>query len=238
MVLIAQVAIGDLIFLSFFYLVVRLEYHAMSDLEIFWYRICRNGLRSSKRKCPYRLLPSGGVFGIAWAILYFCYAISFYIVWLFLWYDIAEIDTLTDDHQKQFHMIQACFIILFVSIIANKMWTGLFFRSKQYLVSLLLIVFMFITVVPVIVMFYYLEFYWSASLLVPYALWLGFAFYLNFVFYKEKQYVDSLWNNLVEKNPELTIYNKDKDIPKRYSNLTKKQQPEKSQQSPPYGQQQ
>lgn len=221
MVLIAQVAIGDLIFLSFFYLVVRLEYHAMTDLEIFWYRICRIGL-AQKQKSPYRLLPSGGVFGIAWAILYFCYAISFYIVWLFLWYDISEIDTLTDDHLKQFYMIQACFIILFVSIIANKMWTGLFFRSKQYLVSLILIVFMFITVVPVIVMFYYLEFYWSASLLVPYALWLGFAFYLNFVFLKKKKYVDALWNNLVKNSPELRIFDHDKNIPEKFFTPSKK----------------
>ena len=225
MVLIAQVAIGDLIFLSFFYFVVRLEYHAMSDLEIFWYRVCRIGL-SKRKKAPWRFLPTGGIFGIAWAILYFCYAISFYIVWLFLWYDTAEIDTLTDDHLKQFQMIQACFIILFVSNIANKMWTGTFFRSKQYLAALILIVFMFITVVPVIVMFYYLEFWWSASLLVPYALWLCFAFYLTFVFYKEKPYVDAVWNSLAKNSPELKIFNEDKNIPERFYNVSKKVVPE------------
>jgi tryptophan-rich sensory protein len=214
--LIAEVAIGDILFLSFYYLIVRNEIHSMTDMETFWYRVCRIYFKTQKEgtKHYHAGLPAGGVFGIAWIILYFLYAVAAYIVWLNLWYDTAEVSTLNDEHQKRFLMMQACFIILFVNIFVNKLWTQLFFRSKAYLASLIVIAFIFATIVPVIVMFYYLQFWWSGSLLIPYALWLCYAFYLNWVFYVERKIVTEKWNSLVRNYPELIIYDNDSKIPK------------------------
>ena len=204
--LVAEVAIADIVVLSFFWLIIRLEIYLPSERDTFWYRNCR---------ILFSGLPSGGVFGIVWQALYICFTISAYLVWLDLWYDNSTVATLNDDENKRFVMMQVCLLVLFVNIYVNKAWTLIFFRSKQYLTSLIVIVFLFVTVVPVIVMLFYLKFYWSASLLIPYALWLCYAFYLNWVFHVEKKTVNKIWNNLVAEHDELKIYDDDSKIAKK-----------------------
>ena len=97
--------------------------------------------------------PPSWIFGVVWPILYLLMAISLFIVW----------------------NAKICFPI---QLFFNLIWTTLFFKLRlinMALVNLaLIIVFTFITIQK-----FYLVNKLASYLLVPYFIWLCFAFYLN-----------------------------------------------------------
>jgi translocator protein len=212
-----DIAIGDIIFITFYYFVIHHVVYAMTDLQTFWYRVFRVYLLTKKRD-RVAFLPPGGIFGIAWAVIYFLDAVAIYIVWSRFFYDPSVLGTLAGFQLKRYNLIQACFILFFINIYLNKVWTLVFFQGKSYLISLILIVILFITIVPIIVIFYYLEFYWAASLLIPYPIWLCIAFYLNLMVYQNGDDCTRIWNNIVADDASakesLTIYANAKDFKK------------------------
>lgn len=104
--------------------------------------------------------PPSIVFPIAWNILYLLMSIAFIKV--------------KDDDENLY--------IYYIQLILNALWTPIFFLFKNYFLALVELIILFTLVIYMTFKFYKddkVTFY----LLLPYILWLGFAFYLNlFVF--------------------------------------------------------
>ena len=108
------------------------------------------------------LSPPSWVFGAVWPILYTSMAISAYLIWT---------------HKKCFPF---CYPLVFflIQLGFNLIWTTLFFKNKQP--TLALIDLILIIVFTVITMIKFKKVYPIATyILIPYLLWLCFAFYLN-----------------------------------------------------------
>ena len=118
-----------------------------------WY----NNLKKSK------LNPPSWVFGTVWPILYITLAISFYLL------------------KKNKKCSSWCNPLTFfiIQMFFNLIWTNLFFKFKKIKLALLdlilVIIFTFLTMKES----YNINKY-STYILIPYFIWLLFAFYLNF----------------------------------------------------------
>ena len=117
-----------------------------------WY----NNLNRSK------LSPPSWVFGVVWPILYLLMSVSF----------------LTIQYNKKCYPFCSQLVFFIIQLGFNLIWTTLFFKMKKPLLALidltLTIIFTFIT--------YYQFNTISKSgsyLLLPYMIWICFAFYLN-----------------------------------------------------------
>ena len=115
---------------------------------------------------PY-FLPPAWLFGPVWAVLYFLIFLS-----LFLFLRHGEIKS------KIFPL--ALFVL---QIVLNFLWTPLFFGYKQIGFALV-ICFMLWILIPIIAIGFFKHSKLSAILLVPYFLWVSFALYLNFEFWR------------------------------------------------------
>jgi len=106
--------------------------------------------------------PPSWIFGVVWPILYLLMAISLFIVW----------------NAKICFPYCNAVTYFFIQLFFNLIWTTLFFKLRLIntaLVNLaLIIVFTFITIQK-----FYLVNKLASYLLVPYFIWLCFAFYLN-----------------------------------------------------------
>ena len=110
-----------------------------------------------------KLSPPNYVFGMAWTILYTVLAISFYML-------ISDKKCVGICKPIPFFVIQMIF---------NLMWTTIFFKFRMIRTALactlLIIYFTILTYTEMIKINVA-----AARLLIPYLLWLSFAFYLNF----------------------------------------------------------
>lgn len=108
------------------------------------------------------LSPPSWVFGIVWPILYISMAVAAYLIWT---------------HRKCFPLCPPLVFFL-IQLGFNLIWTTLFFKNKQprmALIDLILII-----VFTIITMIKFKKVYPIATyILIPYFLWLCFAFYLN-----------------------------------------------------------
>ena len=119
-----------------------------------------NSWYKNLNKSPYS--PPNWIFGVVWPILYTMMFISLVIVW----------------NNKKCYPYCESMTYFFIQLGFNLIWTSLFFDYKLPLVALIdllaVILFTFIT---------YKKFVniskFASYLLVPYLLWLCFAFYLN-----------------------------------------------------------
>lgn len=108
------------------------------------------------------LTPPGYVFGLVWPILYLLIAIVGWRIWL----------RRQEDSSKKLMALYALQLFL------NWAWTPVFFGMHAIRIGFVLIV--ALLVVTLLLIYQLLR--WdrpSAWMLVPYALWLGFANYLN-----------------------------------------------------------
>lgn len=108
------------------------------------------------------LVPKSYVFGIIWPILYIIIAISFWKVWI---------------SKKKRKSIAYSFF--FLQLFFNFAWTFCFFYFKNISLALVDIILLDIFLVFTIVNFTKISFF-SGMILVPYAIWVFFATYLNF----------------------------------------------------------
>lgn len=103
-----------------------------------------------------KLAPPGILFPIIWSILYVLMSIS--------------IIRVKDDDKN--------IIIYYVQLVLNAIWPLIFFLFKNYLLALMELIVLFIVVI-------YMSYLYknddkiSFYLLIPYIVWLSFAFYLN-----------------------------------------------------------
>ena len=110
--------------------------------------------------------PPNWVFGPVWTILYILIVCS---IFLYLKTPSKQYPTFT-------------IILLLCHLISNFIWTPLFFRINSLLLSLIDILFLDITLICVLILFWKTS--WIAGmLLIPYLFWVCFATYLNVGFF-------------------------------------------------------
>ena len=113
------------------------------------------------------LAPPDWIFLPVWTVLYFTIAISFYFF--------VREDTV---RKKMLPLILFC-----LQLGLNFLWPYLFFGMKNiplaFLIIMLLLLFLFLTIV-----FFYKISKISAYFLIPYLLWVIFAAYLNFEYWR------------------------------------------------------
>lgn len=182
------IALNLLLFLTFFYFFTYIQKHTPSDRELYWYRLCRYFFINKQSYWIFKIVPNW-LFGVAWFIIYWCSAIAGFLAILNVQ---AHMNT-----QRQKDLFVSAISLLFFNRILNLYWTEFFFKSKQYLFCLILSALMFASVISSIVIFYVIGEEWSASLLIPNAVWLIVAMILNYYFVVDKKEVNDLWNKWV-----------------------------------------
>ncbi len=113
------------------------------------------------------LSPPGVLFPIVWTVLYALMGVSLYFVWN------SEAPT----YEKQ-----AAFIVFGIQLFLNFVWSPIFFNNRQFLLSFVVLVLLWISAIIMTVMFYKIS-KPAGILQIPYILWLTFAGYLNFSVY-------------------------------------------------------
>jgi len=114
----------------------------------------------SLNKSP--LNPPDWTFGVVWTILYILMAISFVLV----------------SNNKKCKGLCKPLGFFIAQLVLNLLWTTIFFRWKQVIISFIVIIAVIIlTIITIILMRKMSPI--GAYLLIPYVLWLCFAGYLN-----------------------------------------------------------
>ena len=113
-----------------------------------------------------KLNPPSWVFGVVWPILYVTMIVSFINIY---------------SHKNCVNFCYPLKIFL-IHLILNLIWTTLFFKYKQILLSLIDLILLDITLIYIIYLFYKIDKF-SSYILLPYLLWILFATYLNIVIY-------------------------------------------------------
>lgn len=108
--------------------------------------------------------PPGWVFAPVWTILYLMMAVAVYLVWL-------QRETTPD--------FQTAFVLFFIQLALNSLWSILFFGLQDPLAALIEIVVLWVALVLTIWNFYKIN-TWAAVLLLPYLIWSTFAAFLNY----------------------------------------------------------
>lgn len=111
------------------------------------------------------LTPPDYVFGIVWTVLYLLIAISLALAWI-------------HSSKKQKSNIAWAYGL---NLVANALWTHLFFGLQQPLVAFIDLLFILGTIVWMMVLAYRID-KRACWLLVPYLLWVSFASILNAAF--------------------------------------------------------
>ena len=110
------------------------------------------------------ITPPNWVFPVAWNILFFLIAVSFYLVIL-------------NKNEKNNKKAVAAFL---VNLVLNALWSFLYFEMHNPLLAFYEIIFLLVSIVFMISMSYKVN-KTSAYLLVPYLLWVSFAAVLNYL---------------------------------------------------------
>jgi translocator protein len=112
------------------------------------------------KKSP--LSPPNYVFGIVWPILYLLMSVSFFII--------------LKKNKYSFNSIPL--IVFIIHLFFNFIWTYLFQNYKNKMIALTDLSIVILLTIYVIIEFYKID-KLASYLLIPYILWLCFAFYLN-----------------------------------------------------------
>lgn len=107
--------------------------------------------------------PPGWIFGPVWSILYILMAVSAWLIWK------------TDKKLLRKTSLQ----IYIVKMICNGMWSFLFFGLHEIGWALFDILLLLILIILITILFYR-DNKAAGILLIPYAVWVGFATVLNF----------------------------------------------------------
>lgn len=112
--------------------------------------------------------PPSYVFAPVWTTLYVMMGIAFYIVW------ISE----TDKAQQRKAMT-----VYFIQLFLNFCWSFIFFYKQRPDLAFIEIVFLWISIVATLVLFYRIS-KPAGWLLVPYLMWVSFASALNYAIWQ------------------------------------------------------
>ncbi|MFA9289749.1 MAG: TspO/MBR family protein [Solirubrobacteraceae bacterium] len=105
--------------------------------------------------------PPSYVFGPVWTVLYLLMGISFYLI------------------IKKANFNKNAVYIFFTQLTLNFFWSLIFFKWHNIYLALVEIVFLWISIVIMIYIFYK-ENKWAAYLNIPYLLWVSFATFLTY----------------------------------------------------------
>ena len=106
--------------------------------------------------------PGGDVFGSVWTLMYGLIIISTFIAYIAASAEVKK----------------WIIIVTLVALVLNFLWSYTFFSLRQINLGMVIIAAMIITAVATLWIFYQTDSY-AYLILVPYLLWLFFAFYLN-----------------------------------------------------------
>jgi translocator protein len=108
--------------------------------------------------------PPNWLFGPVWISLYTLMGISLFIIWNKVGIKLE---------------VKRAMIFFFVQLGLNALWSVFFFGLRSPLAGLIEMVFLWSTIVLTIYYFFKLS-QWAGILLLPYLVWVSFAFILNF----------------------------------------------------------
>ena len=111
------------------------------------------------------LAPPAILFPIVWSILYLLMGISSTLVFI--------------NREKDIENAERGLKFYIISLILNFIWSPIFFIRESYLLSLIILAFLFVSIVYTILAYRKVS-PLAAYLQIPYALWVLFAGYLNF----------------------------------------------------------
>ncbi len=126
--------------------------------------LTRKGMREFAYVNQPPLSPPAWVFPVVWTILYTLMGIACYLVWI--------------APKKANNAFFAYFLQLFF----NFFWSILFFGAKAWLIAFLWLLLLLAFVIWTALLFYRSD-KTAGKLLIPYAIWIAFAGYLNFGVY-------------------------------------------------------
>ena len=112
--------------------------------------------------------PPSYVFAPVWTTLYIMMGIAFYLVWV----------SVTDKAQQHKAMT-----VYFIQLFLNFCWSFIFFYKQRPDLAFIDIVFLWISIVATLVLFYRIS-KPAGWLLVPYLLWVSFASALNYAIWQ------------------------------------------------------
>ena len=115
-----------------------------------------------------KLTPPSYVFGLVWPILYTLIGTSAYKVWR---------------NEKCFPYCSAL-TFFFIQLMFNLSWSRIFFKKKDVITGLYIIIYMIIFTLLTMLKFYSIDIV-SFYLLIPYLTWITYALYLNSYIYKK-----------------------------------------------------
>lgn len=124
----------------------------------------------SLAKPPWR--PPNWLFGPVWAVLYGMIAVSGWLVWRAAEPGAADLPL----------------AIYAVQLGLNAIWSAIFFGMRRLGLALLEMAFLWVAILATIVAFYPIH-AGAAYLLVPYLIWVSFAFVLNHAIWRRNQRV-------------------------------------------------
>ena len=113
------------------------------------------------------LSPPSWVFPVVWTILYALMGISLYLVW---------------NKNIPCFKKRSAIILFSLQLILNFIWAPVFFILQNFLLSFIILVFMWILTLGMIIAFYKIS-KPAGILQIPYIIWLSFAAYLNYGVY-------------------------------------------------------
>jgi len=112
--------------------------------------------------------PPSWVFSPVWTILFIMMGVALYLVW---------------KEGLREKKVKIAFIIFWVQLVLNTLWSVLFFGLQSPLYALVEIIFLWVAIFITIIWFSRVS-KKAAYLLIPYLLWVSFATILNFaIFY-------------------------------------------------------
>ncbi|MBS1850217.1 MAG: tryptophan-rich sensory protein [Acidobacteria bacterium] len=109
------------------------------------------------------LTPPDWVFGPVWTVLYFLMALSAWLVW----------------RNAGWSAARAAFLLFFLQIICNVIWSGLFFGMRRPGLAYLDVLVLLSTIIATAMVFRVFS-STAFCLMLIYAAWVGFASFLNF----------------------------------------------------------
>ena len=115
----------------------------------------------SLKKPPYT--PPNWVFGPVWTTLYILMGISVFLVW--------QKGLSTDG-------VLLAFILFWVQLIFNALWSIIFFGMKSKGIGIMVIIVLWLLILATIITSFQVS-VWAGILLIPYILWVSVATYLN-----------------------------------------------------------
>ena len=110
-----------------------------------------------------RFTPPGAVFGPVWVTLYLLMGVAVFFVWR------LRLST---------GAAQIAFIVFWIQLALNILWSGLFFGLKSPAAGLVNIILLWLAILINIILFFRVSVI-AGVLLIPYLLWVSVATYLN-----------------------------------------------------------